>query len=140
VQIGEGMREDILEKFVLESDIAVPEARVDEAYEHLALEITHKIQYESMMTGKIYMPSDVGLTAENIREAAYKQVKTELVLEDVIRKENIELTQDEIEAEAKVIAERQQTTIDNMKRFFGEDLSMLKNDLLIKKAIDFITA
>ncbi|GHU66060.1 hypothetical protein AGMMS49983_14940 [Clostridia bacterium] len=133
------MKEDIFEKFIEESGIAVPKDRVDAAYDQLALEITHASHYESMMSGTILMPDDMPFSVEDIRETARKQVKTELVLEEVIRKENFEVTAEELEAEAKAMAERQQTTVEDVKRFFGEDLSLLKKDILLRKAIGFIT-
>jgi trigger factor len=134
------MQEDILEKFVEESDVVAPENLVEEAYDRLILEITHKRKYEAMMTGQFYMPGTMEFSEEYIRQEALKQVKTGLALEEVIQKQKLEATKEELETEAKAMADRQQTTVEAIKGFFGEDLSILKQDILIRKAIDFITS
>jgi FKBP-type peptidyl-prolyl cis-trans isomerase (trigger factor) len=138
--IRAGMKDDLLEAFVEASEIAVPESRFEETVERMTLEVLHGKRYEYLANGKIFMPEDIEQFTEDIRSLAYTQLKTQLVLEDIIEKEAFEVTRDELENEAKALAERQQMTVEAVREFLGEDLASLKDDILIKKAIDFITA
>jgi len=45
-----------------------------------------------------------------------------------------------LEEEAKAIAIRQKVQIEMVKDFLGEDLELLKDDLLVRKAIDYVHA
>ena len=54
--------------------------------------------------------------------------------------EEKEVTQEELEEEARAISIRQQMPIEVVRDFFGEDLGPLKDDLLVRKAIDSINA
>lgn len=134
------MKDELLEAFVEASDIVVPEDLFEETVERMTLEVMHGKRYEYMAQGKIFMPEDVEQFTEEIRNLTYTQLKTQLVLENIIEKEAFEVTADELENEAKALAERQQMTIEAVKDFLGEELTSLKDDILIRKAIDFITA
>jgi FKBP-type peptidyl-prolyl cis-trans isomerase (trigger factor) len=138
--IRAGMKDELLEAFVEASDIVVPEDLFEETVERMTLEVMHGKRYEYMAQGKIFMPEDVEQFTEEIRNLTYTQLKTQLVLENIIEKEAFEVTADELENEAKALAERQQMTIEAVKDFLGEELTSLKDDILIRKAIDFITA
>jgi trigger factor len=138
--IRAGMKNELLEVFVEASDITVPEDLFEETVERMTLEVMHGKRYEYMANGKIFMPEDVEQFAEEIRSLAYTQLKTQLVLEDIIKKEAFEVTTEELENEAKALAERQQMTIEAVRDFLGKELASLKDDILIRKAIDFITA
>jgi len=108
----------------------------------MVLELNYRLKYESLATGAY-----VSLTQEDRDEywaefnrEAFKLVKTRLVIQGIIDEEKFTLSKDELEAEAEAIATRQQTSIDEVKKFLGEDLEMLKKDLLVRKAIDFVYA
>lgn len=134
------MKEELVEAFVEASEIAVPKEQVEEAIARTTIEVLHRKRYEYMAKGRVFRPEDVGQFSEEIKNIAWMQVKTRLVLEDIIEKEGFEVSSDELEEEAKALAKRQQMTIEAVKGFLGEDMASLKDDILIRKAIDYITA
>jgi trigger factor len=136
----DGMKKRQLETFVEASDIVVPEDMLAEAVERMTEEAFHQERYKYMARGRIFTPEDFAKLSDEIRHTAHMQVKTQLVLEDVIRQEALEVTRDELEDEAKALAERQQMTVAAVKDVLGADLVSLRDDVLIRKAIDFITA
>lgn len=133
------MKEKQLEAFVEASDIAVPEDLVQETTERMITEAFHRKRYEYLEKGRMLTPQDVGELVEGIPDAARKHVKTRLVLKAVIEQEKFEVTQAELEREAEFLAQRERMTVEAVKDFLGEDLASLKEDILFKKAIDFIT-
>jgi trigger factor len=65
-------------------------------------------------------------------------LKTEIILRGIIDAERFEVTMDELETAAQDIADREKITLEMVKDFLGENLEALRNDLLIRKALDFI--
>ena len=71
------------------------------------------------------------------KERAESQVKTSLALEAIGKKEKIEISDAEVEEELKKLAESYKMELDVVKKYINpEDL---KKDLILQKAIDFIT-
>ncbi|MBN1317324.1 MAG: hypothetical protein JXA42_17710 [Anaerolineales bacterium] len=130
----------IIEKILEANDIEAPQDLVDYETRMMAVELYKNRQYERMLSGEDlgFMPDDMADHMEALSKKAFKQVKTRLILEGIIEAENLQITQEELEAEAKAIAVRQQTPVEAVKDFLGEDLALLKDDLLVRKAIDLI--
>ena len=85
-----------------------------------------------------------GLTAQMIldqmKPQALRNIEARLVLEAVVAAEQIEATEEEIEEEIRKMAESSKKEIDEVKRILGEEgVKQVKEDLCIRKAIDFIT-
>ena len=72
----------------------------------------------------------------SIRPAAEAQVKTELLLEAVAKAENLEPTDEELEAYYQKTAEGVGATVEDVKRYFGE--TFLKNELRKEQALNLI--
>jgi len=83
-----------------------------------------------------------GMTMEAFRksfeEQAEQQVKIRLALEKVAEMENIEVSEEEVEAELAKIAEAYKMKLEQVKSFIPA--VEIKKDLAINKAIDFIKA
>ena len=72
----------------------------------------------------------------SVRPAAEAQVKTELLLEAVAKAEGLEPTEEELSAYYEKTAESVGATVDDVKRYFGEDF--LKNELRKEQAMNLI--
>ena len=78
---------------------------------------------------------------EQTRPQAEKQIRTRLVLEAVAEKENIEVSDEAVEAELKKMAEAYKMELDQIKGFMGEnELKQIKQDLAVQEAVDFLVA
>ena len=136
------LKDAILDQVVEANDIEVPQDLVDDEAQLMVIELNHKMQYENMASARYigFMQDDMADLMEKFREEAFRLVKTRLVLKRIVEAENFEVTKEELEEEAKAISVRQQMPIEMVKDFLGEDLEPLKDDLLVRKAIDFINA
>lgn len=136
-------REDALFEAVLKThDVEVPQNLVDDEVRMMVLELNHRLRYENLASGRYagFTQAEMADRMEEFRKEAFKLVKTRLVLRRIIEAEHLEVSQEELEEEAKAIAVRQQMPIEMVKGFLGEDLAPLKDDLLMRKAIDSINA
>ena len=85
-----------------------------------------------------------GMTADKIMEEmkpeAVKRIQSRLVLEAVVKAENIETSEEDFEAELKKMAETYKMELDQVKEFMGDyEKKQIKEDLAIQKAIEVIT-
>ncbi len=61
------------------------------------------------------------------------------MLEEVAKKENIQVSEDEINAELQKIADSYKMELEKIKGFFGEnERKQMADDLAVQKAIDFL--
>mgnify|MGYP006381966749 FL=1 len=86
-----------------------------------------------------YSGKDRAACRDELRPDAERQVKTRIVLMGIVDAEKIEVSDDEVEEELKVMAAQYNMTADKVKELIGaENLTFLKKDIQVKKAIDFI--
>lgn len=134
------LEEAVLRTIVERNEIEVPQSKVENEMNGMVQELYQKLRYDSLTTGTphFFIHEEVEEQKESIREEAYRQVKTELILKEIIRLEQLSVTREELVAEAHAMAQRQQIPVERIFDFFGEDLSLLQGDLLIRKAISLI--
>ncbi|MGI1659020.1 MAG: hypothetical protein ACRKFN_08600 [Desulfitobacterium sp.] len=140
MQMKDAILDKILAKVLEANDIEVPQDLVDNEVAMMVRELKHKLKYESMVLGGYtdFRQEDLTDQMDKFREEAFKSVKTRIVLKGIIEAESFEVTKEELEEEAKSIAARQSISIEMVKDFLGEDLELLRDDLLVRKAIDFV--
>ncbi len=128
------------DKVLEASTIEVPQDQVDDEVNRMIIELNHKMRYENLASGAytVLTQEEQADRLEEIKAEAFKLVKTRLVLKGIIATENFEVTKEELEEEARAISFRQQMPIEMVKDFLGEDLETVKDDLLVRKAIDFV--
>ena len=118
----------------------VPAEKVEEELELMILEMKHQLQYQSLAAGSVSMPSRQEMESRmaEMKKEAFFSVKSELVLKQVIEQQQFAVTREELEQEAEAMAVRQNTTVEMIRKFFGDDLDMLRRDLLVRKARAYI--
>lgn len=133
-------KEQAFNKFVKLYDIEVPEERVQEMYEYFLLQTKHNMQYDTMINGNVHLDKRGELAAmeDEMREAAYKEAKTDLVMKELLKKLDPQVTQEELEAKAEEIARKDGTSMDMIHMFFGKDLAGLKRTVQEEKVKDYI--
>lgn len=129
-----------IEKYIDAQDIDVPQNLFEEELRLLLLEEAHRAQYGSFKTRefRILTSEEKSEAYEVLKKLAYRNVKTELVIKNVIETQGFEVTMEELKEEARGISERQGVTLDQIKDFFGEDLTALRFDIQVKKAENYM--
>ena len=117
-------------------DMEVPEEAVQNELNYLTLQLKHNMQYDRLSGGDLHLfpQQEIQAQEEQLRAAALFEAKEPKVLKAVIEAQGITVSSEELEAEAQAMAARQNTTIEAIKQFFGEDLKMLERDVLEAKA------
>ncbi len=131
----------ILIDLVLEAnDFDVPAETVAEEFQTILTEAKCRMRYQSMSyeINEDFLNYDWNEKEEEFRNEAYKTVKTEILLQGIISSEKIFAAESELLDEACRIAHRQNISLEMVIDFMGKELTPIKNDLQIRKAIDLI--
>lgn len=133
-------KEQAFNKFVKLYDIEVPEERVQEMFEYFLLQAKHNMQYDTMINGNVHLNKAGELAAmeDEMREAAYMEAKTDLVMKELIKKLDPEVTEEDLQNKAEEIMKKDNTSLDMVHRFFGQDLAGLKRAVQEDKVKDYI--
>ena len=77
---------------------------------------------------------------EQVRPDAITRIKISLVLEQIAKEENIEITDADVDAEIEKMATMYNMEADKLKEYMGEDeKENMKQDLAVQKAVELIT-
>ncbi len=133
-------RDEVLRRFVESYDIEVPDETVEQELEFMKLDMQHRMRYDALSKGLISsLPQSFSPAQEDeLRELALYEVKSSLVIKELISTQGFTASSQELIGEAERIAREQNSSIDMVKRFFGDDFAGLERSVLEGKAIDWI--
>lgn len=136
----ERIEEAVLFKLAETYPIDVPESLVENEVQAMVCQLYQEMRYKALRTGEInfFVERDIQDQMEDIQKEARRQVKIRCILQEITETEQIQISREELELEAEAMAERQHTTVRESKSFFGENLDMLREDLLVRKTIQRI--
>ena len=78
---------------------------------------------------------------EEMKPEAVKRIKNSLVLEAVAKAENIEVSEEEFEAELQKMADMYKMEIEKIKEFMQDaEAKQMKDDIAIQKAVELIVS
>ena len=133
-------KEQAFAKFVRLYDIEVPEEQVQNLYEYFLLQAKHNMQYDTLINGTVHLhkAQELAEMDPEIREAAYKEAKTDLVMKELNKKLDPQVTEEDLQAKAEEIAQKDGTPMELVKRFFGQDLAGLTRSVQEDKVKEYI--
>lgn len=131
----------VVEKAVENASIDIPEPMIDEHVRQMVQEFAGRIQQQGLNMEQ-YMQM-TGMTPDalmaQMRPEAEKRIKTRLTLEEIVKAENIEATEKDIEDEIQNIASMYGMEVDKLKEAMGDDeREQVAEDMAVQKAVEFI--
>ena len=135
------MKDAALGKVVEANEVEVPRTMVEDEMDRMCQELDQQLRYQGMSLQQYlqFTGKDMAAFRDELRPDAERQVKTRIVLMGIVDAEKIEVSEDEMEEELKLMAAQYNMTADKIKEMIGvENLTFLKKDIQVKKAIDFI--
>ncbi|WHM12420.1 trigger factor [Bacillus velezensis] len=133
------LREELVLKASENAEADVPQAMIDTELARMLKEFEQRLQMQGMNL-ELYTQfsgQDENALKEQMKEDAAKRVKSNLTLEAIAQAENLEVTDEEVEAELTKMAEAYNMPVENIKQAIGSTDAM-KEDLKVRKAIDFL--
>ena len=119
----------------------IPEAMIEFQVRQMADDFARRIQQQGLTVEQYFQ--FIGMTAEKMMEEmrpqAEKSIKTRLVLEAIVKAENIEVSDERVEEELTKMAEAYQMEVEKLKEFMGEnEKKQIKEDLAVQEAITLL--
>lgn len=133
--------DEAIQKIIDKSTMEIPEAMLETQCENMINEFAQRIA-QSGLSMEQYMQFS-GLTLdklkEQVRPEAETRIKSSLVLEQIAKEENIEVTDEEIDAEVEKMAAAYGMEADKLKEYMGDsEKESMARDLKVTKAVDLI--
>ena len=123
------------------STMEIPEAMIKTQCENMVNEFAQRLA-QSGLSMEQYMQFS-GLTLdkleEQVRPEAETRIKSSLVLEQIAKDENIEVSEEEIDAEIEKMAKAYGMEADKLKEYMGDaEKESMKRDISVTKAVDLV--
>lgn len=134
-------KDAVVEKVYENNPVDVPDVMVEDEITRMIQEIGQQLSYQGLTVDNYlqYMGKDMSEMRNELREDAAKKVGTRIVLMSIIDKENIQVSEEEMEAELAKIAEAYKKDVEEIKNMIGiENLTYFQKDVQITKVIDML--
>ena len=135
-------REDLVVKAVIEdSEMELPEAMVETQQRQIVNDFAQRLQMQGMNMDQYlqYTGNTVDKMLEQVKPQAIERIQARLVLEEVAKKENITVSDEDFEEELKKMAEQYRMELDKLKELMSEsEQKTMRSDLAVQKAAEFL--
>lgn len=134
---------EAIEKVVEAAKMDIPQAMIDTQVNRMLEDFAMRLQQQGLSVEQYFQYT--GKTADKIMEEmkpeAVKRIKNSLVLEAVAKAENIEVSEEEFEAELQKMADMYKMEIEKIKEFMQDaEAKQMKDDIAIQKAVELIVS
>ena len=140
-EVRRAQEDEALQKIIDKSKMDIPEAMIDTQCETMIEEFAQRIA-QSGLTLEQYLQfsgTTIDGMKEQVRPEALTRIQSSLVLEQIAKEENIEVTDEDIDAEIEKMAASYGMEADQLKGYMGDaQRDSMKKELALSKAADLI--
>ena len=142
-QAKDAQREEAVGKIVDAAEMYIPEAMLDGQCDMILNQFAQQMSSQGLSLDLYlqYTGSTIDQLKEEVRPEAEEQIRRELTLDQIVAEENIEVSDEELEAELERMAKMYGMEAEQLKGYLGEEE---KEDIIAnlasKKAMDLIEA
>ena len=132
----------VVEKAVENAIMEIPDALIDTQTRQMAEEFAYRLQAQGLSIDQYFQFTgmDANKYMETLKPQALKRTQTRLVLEAIVKAENITISDEEFESEVANIANAYQMEVAKFKEVINErEKEQIMMDMAVQKAVDVIT-
>ena len=137
----EAKEEAAIAKAIENAQMDIPEAMIDTQTRQMMDEFASRLQQQGLALQQYYQFTgmDNDKLAEQMKPNALKRIQTRLVLEAVVKAEDIKANEEEYKAEVEKMAKMYQMETEKLEQLIGEaEAETMKEDIAVQKAADLI--
>ena len=143
-KVSEGKRkqeDQAVEQAVANASMEIPQPMIDTQVNQMVQDFAQRIQSQGLSMEQYFQFT--GMTADKMMEEmkpqAVKRIETRLVLEAVAKAENIEITEEKLDAELAKMAESYKMDVEKLKEYMGDyEKKQIKADMAVQEAVTFL--
>ena len=133
--------DEAVDKIIDDAKMDIPEAMIDNQVNSMINDFANNMMQQGLSLEQ-YMQF-TGMTMdkfkEQVRPDAVKRIQTSLVLEQIAKDENIEVSDEDVDAEIEKMAASYGMEADKLKEYIQDaEKETMKNDIAIQKAITLV--
>ena len=121
----------------------IPEAMITSQANRMVEDMAQRMQQQGLSLDMYlqYTGMTVDKMLEDARPEAEIRIKNSLVLEAIVKAENIQVSDEELEEEINKMAQMYQMEVDKVKEFLGDrEKEQIKEDIAVQKAAELVAS
>ena len=135
------MKNNVIEAVYNANEIDIPEVMVEDEITNMMNEFDQQLRMQGMdlETYFQYMGAQKEEFRKELREEAYRKVKTRMIVSAIADEEEIQASEEDIENELEVMAIQYKMDKDQIREMLGvENMIFVANDIRMKKAVEMM--
>ena len=135
--------ETVVDKVIENATMEIPEPMIETQVRQMADDFARRIQQQGLSLEQYFQFTgmDPKKFLESIRPQALKRIQSRLVLEAIVKAENIEVSEEELNKELEGMAAAYKMELDKLKELMSDrDKETMSMDIAVQKAVDLIAA
>ena len=132
----------VIEKIIENATMEIPEAMIDTQARQLVDEFAQRVQAQGLSFEQYLQFTGMNLDTalEQMKPNAVKRIQSRLVLEAVVKAENIEVSEEDVKAEIAKMAETYKMDVEKLAEMMNdEEKKQIQMDMAIEKAVELVT-
>lgn len=133
--------DNLIEKIVEGSTVEIPDAMIKQEADEMIHDMEYRLMYQGMRMDDYlkYLGMTREQLADEYKPQAEKTVKTRLVMNEIVKAENIGIEDKDIDARIEKMAEEASQTVEEIRKTMRqEDINYLVNSIISEKLLDTI--
>ncbi|MDD4110295.1 MAG: trigger factor [Clostridia bacterium] len=135
------LENELIEKIVKESEVEIPEILVEKQVDMFVRDLEMRLGYQGVKVEDYlqYTGTTLDKFKEDRKEIATQTVKTRLVLEELVKKEKMGVTDIELDKVLSETADKYKKSLADFKKSLdNKTVAYYQNDILMKKLLEFL--
>lgn len=132
----------VIEKIIENATMEIPEAMIETQAQQLVNEFAQRVQSQGLSFEQYlqFTGMDLDAATEQMKPNAVKRIQSRLVLEAVVKAENIEISDEDVKAEIAKMAETYKMDVEKLAEMMNdEEKKQIQMDMAIEKAVELVT-
>ncbi len=133
--------DNLIEKIVEGSTVEIPDAMIKQEADEMIHDMEYRLMYQGMRMDDYlkYLGMTREQLADEYKPQAEKTVKTRLVMNEIVKAENIGIEDKDIDARIEKMGEEASQTVEEIRKTMRqEDINYLVNSIISEKLLDTI--
>ena len=134
--------DNILKAVVDNAKVDIPAAMIETTIDNMVQDMALRLQQSGLKLDQYlgYLGQTMEQFRDGMREDAERNTKTRLVLEEIVKQENITVSDEALDERVEQMAQSYKMTADDVKKSLGSALEDMRRDLACLEAIDLMVA
>ena len=135
------MKDSVIEKIYEANDVNVPDVMVDDEVDAMVRESEQQLSMSGIKLEQYLemVGQDMAGFRKDIREEAFRRVKSRMLISAVVEAEDIQATEEQINEQIDLMAIQYQMEADKVREMLGEqNMRYLESDVKMRNAIQFL--